>query len=253
MEYTKTELMVVAASRELKDNEVVFVGIGLPNLAANLAKRTHAPNLVMIYESGVIGANPTRVPISIGDPALVSGSQSICSVFDVFAFYLQSGKIDVGFLEGAQLDKYGNINTTVIGEYGKPKVRLPGSGGGCDIASLAKRILMVMPHEARRFPEKVDFITSPGFLGGKWERRRLGLKGGGPFKVITDLAILGFDEETGEMILESIHPGVTVEDVKRNTGWSLKVSGNLKVTEKPSEKDLLILRQLDPKGVYLRR
>ncbi|MEM1546221.1 MAG: CoA-transferase [Candidatus Methanomethylicia archaeon] len=253
MEYTKAELMVVAASRELRDYDVVFVGIGLPNLAANLAKRTHAPHLVMIYESGVIGANPTRVPISIGDPCLVSGSQSVCSIFDVFAFYLQSGKIDVGFLEGAQVDKYGNINTTVIGEYVKPKVRLPGSGGGCDIASLAKRILIIMPHEARRFPEKVDFITSPGFLRGKWERKQLGLKGGGPVKVITDLAILGFDEGTGEMILESIHPGVTVEDVKKNTGWDLKISRDLKTTENPSEKDLLILRRLDPKGVYLRK
>jgi len=251
MKYTKSELMTIVAARELKDGEVVFVGIGLPNLAANLAKRLHAPNLIMIYEAGVIGANPTRLPLSIGDPCLVSGSLSVCSMFEVFSIYLQAGRIDVGFLGGAQIDRYGNINSTVIGNYEKPEVRLPGSGGGCDIASLAKRVLIITPHEIKRFPERVDFITSPGFLGGKRERQQLGLEGGGPFKVITDLAILGFDEETGEMVLESIHPGVKLEDVKKNTGWNLKVSKDLKITEEPSEKEILTLRQLDPKRIYL--
>jgi glutaconate CoA-transferase subunit B len=253
MEYTKSELMVINAARELKDGEIVFVGIGLPNLAANLAKRLHAPKLRMIYESGVIGANPTRMPLSIADPCLVTGAQSVCSMFDVFTLYLQAGKIDVGFLEGAQIDKFGNINSTVIGDYRAPKVRLPGSGGACDIASLAKRILIITRHEKRRFPERVDFITSPGFLSGRWEREKLGLEGGGPDKVITDLGIMEFDKETGEMILTHIHPGVTVEEVKQNTGWDIKVSKDLKVTREPSERELKLLRELDPKRIYLGR
>ena len=243
--------MTVTAAKELRDHEIVFVGIGLPNLASNLAKRTHAPNLIMIYEAGVIGANPTRMPLSIGDPCLVSGSQSVCSMFEVFGLYLQAGRIDVGFLEGAQIDKYGNINSTVIGDYRAPKVRLPGSGGACEIASLAKRILIITRHESRRFPEKVDFVTSPGFLRGRQEREQLGLEGGGPDAVITDLGVLRFDKETGEMMLDSIHPGVKLEDVKRNTGWDLKISKELKITNEPLEEEISILRQLDPRGTYL--
>lgn len=251
MNHTPSELMTVAAARELRDHEIVFVGIGLPNLASNLAKRTHAPNLIMIYEAGVIGANPTRMPLSIGDPCLVSGSQSVCSMFEVFGLYLQAGRIDVGFLEGAQIDKYGNINSTVIGDYRAPKVRLPGSGGACEIASLAKRILIITRHESRRFPEKVDFVTSPGFLRGRQEREQLGLEGGGPDAVITDLGVLRFDKETGEMMLDSIHPGVKLEDVKRNTGWDLKISKELKITNEPLEEEISILRQLDPRRTYL--
>lgn len=253
MEYTRLELMTIAAARELRDGEVVFVGVGLPNLAANLAKKLHAPNMVMVYESGVVGAKPTRLPLSIADPCLVTGSQTVCSMLEVFGFYLQAGRIDVGFLSGAQIDKFGNINTTVIGSYENPKVRLPGSGGACDISLLAKRILIITPHEIRRFPERVDFITSPGFLSGKEEWKKLRVEGGGPAKVITDLAVLGFDEETGEMVLESIHPGVTLEDVKKNTGWDLKISKDLRVTEEPTERELLTLRQLDPQGIYLKR
>jgi len=251
MEYTSSELMTVTAAKELRDHEIVFVGVGLPNLAANLAKRTSTPHLIMIYEAGVIGANPTRLPLSIGDPCLVSGAQSVCSMFEVFSLYLQAGRIDVGFLEGAQIDKFGNINSTIIGDYGTPKVRLPGSGGACEIASLAKRILIITRHERRSFPEKVDFVTSPGFLGGRWERERLKLEGGGPDTVITDLGVLRFDKETGEMILESIHSGVKLEDVKKNTGWDLKISKDLKITKEPSEEELFILRQLDLNRIYL--
>ena len=251
MKYSRSELMTITAAKELRDGEVVFVGVGLPNLAVNLARRTAAPNLVMIYEAGVIGANPTRLPLSIGDPCLVSGAKSICSMFEVFSLYLQAGRIDVGFLEGAQIDKFGNINSTVIGDYEMPKVRLPGSGGACEIASLAKRILMVTTHEKRKFPEKVDFLTSPGFLGGRKERERLGFGGGGPDTVITDMGIMKFDRETGEMLLTSIHVGVKLEDVRNNTGWNLGVSDDLKISEEPSEKELLILRQLDPKRIYL--
>jgi glutaconate CoA-transferase subunit B len=243
--------MTVMAARELRDGETVFVGIGLPNLAANLAKRTNAPNLVMIYEAGVIGANPSRLPLSIGDPCLVSGAKSVCSMFEVFGLYLQGGRIDVGFLEGAQIDKFGNINSTVIGDYKTPKVRLPGSGGACEIASLAKRILIVTTHEKRKFPEKVDFLTSPGFLTGKKEREQLKLEGGGPEAVITDLGVMKFDKDTREMELISVHPGVKVDEIKQNTGWNLKVSDDLKITEEPSEKELAILRQLDPRRIYL--
>jgi glutaconate CoA-transferase subunit B len=251
MQCSRSELMTITAAKELRDGEIVFVGIGLPNLAVNLAKRTVAPNLVMIYEAGVIDANPTRLPLSIGDPCLVSGAKSVCSMFEVFSLYLQAGRINVGFLEGAQIDKFGNINSTVIGDYKTPKVRLPGSGGACDIACLAKRILMVTTHERRKFPEKVDFLTSPGFLTGRKERERLGLDGGGPDAVITDLGIMRFDRETGEMVLTSVHPGVAVEDARNNTGWNLRVTDDLKITEEPSEKELLILRQLDPKRIYL--
>jgi glutaconate CoA-transferase subunit B len=243
--------MAITAARELRDGEIVFVGIGLPNLAANLAKRTHAPNLIMIYEAGVIGANPTRLPLSIGDPCLVSGAKSVCSMFEVFGLYLQAGRIDVGFLEGAQIDKYGNINSTVIGDYSTPKVRLPGSGGACEISSLAKRILMITTHEKRKFPERVDFVTSPGFLGGRRERGQLKLEGGGPEAVITDLGIMKFDKETGEMVLTSVHQGVKVEEIKQNTGWDLKVSKDLETTKEPSENELLVLRQLDPTRIYL--
>lgn len=251
LEYTRSELMTITAAKELRDGEVVFVGIGLPNLAVNLAKRTRAPNLIMVYEAGVIGANPSRLPLSIGDPCLVSGARSVCSMFEVFGFYLQAGRIDVGFLEGAQIDRYGNINSTVIGNYQTPKVRLPGSGGACEISSLAKRILIITTHEKRKFPERVDFVTSPGFLGGRKERERLGLEGGGPEAVITDLGVMKFDGETGEMILTSVHRGVKVEEIQQNTGWDLKISKDLKTTGEPSEEDLLILRQLDPQRIYL--
>jgi glutaconate CoA-transferase subunit B len=251
MEYSRSELMVISAARELRDGEVVFVGIGLPNLAANLAKRICAPNLIMIYEAGVVGANPSHLPLSIGDPCLVSGSKSVCSMFDIFSLYLQAGRIDVGFLEGAQIDRFGNINSTVIGDYSKPKVRLPGSGGACEIASLAKRILMIITHEKRKFPDKVDFITSPGFLGGKKEREELRLEGRGPDTVITNLGILKFDEDTGEMMLASVHSGVDAKEVSENTGWDLKISRDLTTTKEPTEAELITLRQLDPTKIYL--
>ncbi len=250
MEYSTTEMMVVTASRRLRDGERVLVGIGMPNLAANLAKRTHAPNLVLIYESGVIGSEPVRLPLSIGDPCLVTRAQSVCTMFEGLAFYLQGGLIDVGFLGGAQIDRFGNINSTVIGEYGRPKVRLPGSGGACDIASLALRIIVVTPHEKRRFPEKVDFITSPGFLGGRQHRKDLGLLGQGPDAIITDLGVLEFDE-IGEMFLASLHPGMSIDAVKERTGWDIKISSELRTTAPPTEEELRVLRELDPDGIYL--
>jgi len=231
---------------------VVFVGIGQPNLACNLARRTHAPNLNMIYEAGVIGAQPSRLPLSIGDPCLVSGAASICSMYEIFAFYLQNGKIDVGFLGGAQIDRFGNINATVIGPYHKPKVRLPGSGGAAEIAAWANRIYCLTPHQVRRFPEKCDFVTSAGFLSGRKEREAKGLRGGGPHEVVTDLGILTPDE-SGELTLTALHPGTTVEQAIKNTGWPLKVASDLKTTEPPTDEELRLLREeLDPTGMYLK-
>ena len=250
-DYKSSELRIIVAAREIRDRESVLVGVGEPNLAANLAKKLQAPNLNMVYESGAVGSNPYRMPLSIGDPCLVTGAKSICSMYEQFAYYLQGGKIDVGFLGGAQIDKYGNINSTVIGAYANPKVRLPGSGGACDIASNVKKIIIITPHEKRRFVEKVDFRTSPGFMDGKANWRKLKLQGGGPYAVITDLCTMKFDEETGEMMLVSLHPGVTVEKVQENTPWKLKVASNLEQTPVPSEKEISTLRALDPTNIYL--
>jgi len=244
--------MTINAARLLRDGDVVFVGVGLPNLACNLARRTHAPGLVMIYEAGVIGAQPARLPLSIGDPTLVSGALAVCSMYDIFAFYLQRGNVDVGFLGGAQIDRYCNINATVIGDYQNPKVRLPGSGGSMEIAAWANRCYIITPHQKRRFPETVDFRTSAGFLGGKGERESAGLRGAGPLAVVTHLGILEPDEN-GELELTALHPGATVEQAKENTGWSLRVSGRLKRTDPPGDEELRILREdLDPQGIYLK-
>jgi glutaconate CoA-transferase subunit B len=252
MAYSKSELMTVNAARLLRDNDVVFVGVGLPNLACNLAQRTHAPNLVMIYEAGVIGARPSRLPLSIGDPSLVSGSTAVCSMYDIFSFYLQRGNVDVGFLGGAQIDKYGNINATVIGNYSNPQTRLPGSGGSMEIAGWANRCYIITPHQKRRFPEKVDFITSAGFLSGRTEREKTGVRGKGTQGVVTQLGILEPDE-SGELILSMLHPGATIEQVRENTGWNLKVSENLQVTNPPTDDELRILREeLDPDGIHIK-
>jgi glutaconate CoA-transferase subunit B len=247
-----SELMVIVAARELKDRESVLVGVGIPNLAANLAKKLQAPNLLMVYESGAVGSNPSRMPLSIGDPCLVSGAKSVCSMYEQFAYYLQGGRIDVGFLGGAQIDKYGNINSTVIGSYKAPKVRLPGSGGACDIASNVKKIIVITPHEKRRFVERVDFLTSPGFIDGKEGWRKLRFQGGGPYAVITNLCTFKFDEETGEMMVAALHEGVTLEQVQENTPWTVKVADKLETTLPPTEREVAALRSLDPDRIYLR-
>ncbi len=250
--YSSAELMTVHAARLLKDGDVVFVGVGLPNLACNLARRTHAPDLVMIYEAGVIGAQPARLPLSIGDPTLVSGATSVCSMYDIFAYYLQRGNVQVGFLGGAQIDRFANINATVIGSYEHPKVRLPGSGGSMEIAAWADRCYIMTPHQKRRLPEKVDFRTSAGFLDNRKARDAAGLRGAGPIAVVTDLGILEPDE-TGELILTALHPGVTFEKVSENTGWEIKPATTLRHTEPPTIEELHILRHdLDPTGIYLK-
>jgi glutaconate CoA-transferase subunit B len=244
--------MIVNAARLLRDGDVVFVGVGQPNLACNLAKRTHAPNLVMIYEAGVIGAEPARLPLSIGDPTLVSGALSVVGMYEIFSLYLQRGNVDVGFLGGAQIDRFGNINATVIGDYAHPKVRLPGSGGAQEIAAWANRCYVMTPHQKRRFPEKVDFLTSAGYLDGHGGREQAGLRGKGPLAVVTDLGILEPDP-TGELVLTALHPGKTAEAARENTGWDLKVAGRLRTTEFVSERELRILREeLDPNGIYLK-
>ena len=251
-QYTASELMCINAARLLRDGDVVFVGVGLPNLACNLARRTHAPNLQLIYEAGVIGARPARLPLSIGDPTLVSGAVSVCGMFDIFSQYLQRGNIDVGFLGGAQIDRFGNINATVIGDYAHPKVRLPGSGGSQEIAGWANRCYIITPHQKRRFPEKVDFITSAGFLNGRKERQLTGARGGGPLVVVTNLGLLEPDEN-GEMILTALHPGCTVDQVLANTGWAIRVAPDLRSTEPLLESELRLLREeLDPDGIYLK-
>ena len=251
LSYNPQELMVVNAARLLQDHDVVFVGVGIPNLACNLAMRTHAPNLQMIYEAGVIGAQPARLPLSIGDPSLVSGATAVCSMYDIFTLYLQRGNVDVGFLGGAQIDQFGNINATVIGDYNHPKVRLPGSGGAMEIAAWANRCYIITPHQKRRFPARVDFQTSTGFLTGGDARAKTGVRGGGPQAVVTNLGILEPDEN-GEMVLAAMHPGVTYEQVSENTGWPLKKTADCRTTQPPNAEELLILREkLDPQRIYI--
>ena len=250
--YTASELLTINAARLLRDEDVVFVGVGLPNLACNLARRTHAPNLLMIYEAGVIGAQPNRLPLSIGDPTLVSGALSVCSMYEIFAYYLQRGYVDVGFMGGAQIDRFCNINATVIGDYLTPKVRLPGSGGSKEISAWANRCYILTFHQKRRFPEKVDFRTSAGFLDSRHERDAAGLRGGGPQAVVTNLGVMEPNYK-GELVLTAVHPGVTASEVKENTGWDLKISSNLRTTDPPESGELRILRNdLDPEGIYLK-
>jgi len=252
LEYTSSEILTINAARLLRDGDVVFVGVGLPNLACNLARRTHAPNLLMIYEAGVIGAQPARLPLSIGDPTLVSGASAVCSMYDVFALYLQRGNVDVGFMGGAQIDRFGNINATVIGDYDHPKVRLPGSGGSKEIAAWANRVYVLTPHNKRRLPARVDFQTSAGYLNGREDREALHLRGGGPQVVVTDLGLLE-PNETGELVLTALHPGATVEQARENTGWDLAVMKDLRATPAPTDSELRILREeLDPGGIYLK-
>jgi glutaconate CoA-transferase subunit B len=247
--YSQNEMMIAASARTLGGERMCFVGVGLPNIVCNLAQRTVAPELQLVYEAGVFGARPARLPLSIGDPTLVSGSTAVTSMFELFAFYLQAGLIDAAFLGGAQIDRFGNLNTTVIGEYGTPKVRLPGSGGACEIAIHARRILVIMRQAQRSFVERLDFRTSPGHSGDPERDRARGWSGSGPTSVVTDLGTYGFDQVTGEMTLLTMHPGVTMDDVRSNTGWNPRVSPDLGETPPPTEEELLIIREeLDPQG-----
>lgn len=249
----RSELMALAAAREIKDGDVVFVGIGLPNLAVNLARRTHAGGVQLVYEAGVYGAQPIRLPISIGDPCLVTGALQVMPMAETFLYFLQGGRIDVGFLGAAQIDRFGNLNTTVIGDdYHRPKVRLPGAGGATEISWLAKKTVILLPQKRSKFPEHLDFRTSLGFHDGGRSRESLEAPGGGPERVITNLGVYGFDPETREMVLEKIHPGVTLDEVRAEVGWPLRVRKPLGETELPDADTLRLLREeLDPKGIYL--
>jgi glutaconate CoA-transferase subunit B len=247
--YTTTEMMIVASARQLAGERVCFVGVGPPNIACNLARRTVAPDLELVYESGVFGAVPQRLPLSIGDPSLVTGATLVCSQFELFAYYLQHGLIDAAFLAGSQIDRFGNLNTTVIGDYARPKVRLPGSGGACEIAINARKVFVMMQQSRRSFVERIDFTTSPGHLTGVRPTEWLGA---GPTVVVTGLGLYGFDEG-GEMQLTCVHPGVTLEEVRENTGWDVKIADELVETPAPSDEELRLIRQeLDPDGAYTR-
>jgi len=254
MTFSSSEMMIVAAARELAGQRVCFVGVGLPNIAVNLARRTVAPEMELVYEAGVFGARPARLPLSIGDPTIVTGSTAVTSMFELFAFYLQGGLIDVGFLGAAQIDRFGNINTTVIGDYAAPTTRLPGSGGACEIAINARQVFVIMRQSARSFVERIDFRTSPGNVGGAANAARIrneqGWLGRGPSVVVTDLGIWHFDD-TGEMRLDSLHPGATLERVRETIGWEPRIATDLAATPAPTDEELRLIRvELDPEGSY---
>jgi glutaconate CoA-transferase subunit B len=245
VDWTSDEMMTIAAARTLRDGMACFVGIGLPSTAANLARRTHAPGLVLIYESGTIGAKPGHLPLSIGDGVLAETADSVVSVPEVFNYWLQPGRVDVGFLGAAQLDRFANINTTLVGDdYAHPRVRLPGAGGAPEIAASCREVVVVVRQSTRAFVAKVDFVTSVGHGSGPGDRARLGLKGAGPRKVITDLGVLEPDPDTCELVLTQLHPGATVEQAKAATGWPLRVREPLPTTESPAEDELRVLREL---------
>jgi glutaconate CoA-transferase, subunit B len=252
--FTKSEMMIVAAARELAGQRVCFVGVGLPNIAVNLAKRTVAPDMELVYEAGVFGARPARLPLSIGDPTIVTGATAVTSMFELFTFYLQGGLIDVGFLGAAQIDRFGNINTTVIGDYDEPTTRLPGSGGACETAINARQVFVIMRQSRRSFVESIDFRTSPGNLGGAENaariRREQGWLGRGPSVVVTDLGIYHFDDD-GEMRLDSLHPAATLSEAQATIGWELRVAPTLETTPPPTADELHLIREeLDPGGAY---
>jgi glutaconate CoA-transferase, subunit B len=243
--WTADEMMSIAASRALADGTSCFVGIGLPSTAANLARRTHAPSLVLVYEAGAIGAKPDRLPLSIGDGILAETADAVVSVPEVFNYWVQPGRIDVGFLGAAQIDRFANINTTVIGgDYAQPKVRLPGAGGAPEIAAGCGEVIVIVRQSPRSFVERVDFVTSVGHGRGPGERERLGLRGRGPVRVITDLGVLEPDPDSCELVLTAVHPGVTVEQAREATGWELAVADPPQATPEPTDDELHALREL---------
>jgi glutaconate CoA-transferase, subunit B len=251
-DYTLQELLVAAAAREIKDREVVFVGVGIPCLGAVVAKLTHAPNIVMAMESGGIGPTPHRLVLGIGDNACGEDAIYVTSLWRLFSDQ-QRGYFDLGMLGGAQVDKYGNLNSNAIfgkGDYYHPQTKLPGSGGASDIAISAKRTLLMMNQQKRRFLEKVDFITSPGYLDGPGCREEYGYPGSGPAVIITNMATFRFDEETKEAYLDSVHPGISLEDVQKEVSWDLKVSPDLKTTPPPTQQEVDIIRILDSQKIY---
>lgn len=252
MEWTMKELMVTAVAREIRDGDIVFVGMRLPLLAFALAKRTHAPTAVGFFENGVIRETPSpELLYTMGDTPNLYQATSCGDMLSVMG-PLQQGRVALGIIGGAEVDRYGNINTTEVVDEKGGKTRLPGSGGACDIASLAQRLVIIMAHERRRFPARVSYITSPGYGEGHNWRQMVGLPWGGPGAVITDLAVLRFDRVTGEAMLASVHPGIPVERVQDHTGWTLRLAENLHTTPPPTRDELRILREIDPAGFWLR-
>ena len=243
-DYSADEMMAVAAARRLEEGTVCFVGIGLPSLAANLARATHAPGCVLVYESGTIGAKPTRLPLSIGDGELGETADSVVSIPEIFAYWLQGGRIDVGFLGAAQIDRFGNLNTTVIGGYGRPKTRLPGAGGAPEIALHAKQIFVVLKQSPRSFVAKLDFCTSAGFFNGHGERARRAIAGAGPQVVITDLGVLKPADDSQELTLVARYENVSVDKIRQATGWPLAVADIIDVVAPPTADELRVLRDL---------
>lgn len=250
IDYTMQELMVVAGSREIRDDDVVFVGMRLPLLAFQLAKDTHAPHAIGIFENGILRDEPASDALyTMGDTPNIEGAIWTTSMMDIMAL-LQSGRVSLGFIGGAEVDRFGNLNTTYIGGRENVMVRLPGSGGGSDIASLSQRLVIIMNHEKRRFVRRVGYITSPGFGDGRNWRQRVGLRGGGPCAVITNRGILRFDSDTKEMVLDSVHPGVSVEEILEHTGWQLRLASKMKKTEPPTKREIRIIRKYDPRGFW---
>jgi glutaconate CoA-transferase subunit B len=240
--YSADEMMTVAAARELRGTRVCFVGIGLPSLAANLARQLHQPDLVLIYESGTIGAKPSRPPLSVGDGELAETADLVVSMPEIFAYWLQGGRIEVGFLGGAQIDRFGNLNTTVIGPYERPQIRLPGAGGAPEIAWCAQRVVVIMRHRRRAFVERLEFLTTPGLCPGDPERG--GAPGKGPTAVITDLGVLRPDPATQELVLAELHPGVDLDRVRAETGWRLREATSVGRTTPPTPEEIDVLRRL---------
>ena len=248
--YTQAELMVAAAAREIADQEVIFVGMRLPLLGFLLAKSTHAPNAVGIYELGLVRDSVAPEPIlTMGDLPNFYRAQWLCDMADMMSL-LQKGEVQASFIGGAQVDRFGNLNTTYSKNGSSGTTRLPGSGGACDLASLAGRHIIIMKHEKRRFVPRVDYITSPGYGDGPDWRQRVGLPRGGPSTVITTLGILGFDDQSKEMILQAVHPGVSVQTVLENTGWPLRVASEVDTTPEPTDTELAMLRRFDPHGYW---
>jgi glutaconate CoA-transferase subunit B len=243
--WTPAEMMTVAAARALPDGATCLVGIGLPSTAANVARRLHAPRLVLVYESGTIGSRPPSLPLSIGDGILAETADTVVGVVEMFNYWLQPGRIDIGFLGAAQLDRFANINTTVVGRYEQPDVRLPGAGGAPEIASSCREVIIVLRHGPDKLVETVDFVTSVGYGAGPGDRARLGLRGGGPSRVITDLGLLAPDPATCELVLTHVHPGVTVEQVRAATGWDLRLAEGLETTPPPTAEELEAVRAVE--------
>ncbi len=251
VEYSKIEFLAACASTHVRDGENVFGGTGLPLLAALLAKETHARNINLITEAGFIDARPREVPLSVADTRYYLGCSASIGLIETLGFILQAGHVDVGFLGAAQIDEYGNLNTTYIGSYEAPKVRLPGSGGGNDIASSAKRLIIIMTHDKRKFVKQLDHVTSPGHLEGPGSREKWSMVGGGPEVVITDMCQMDFDPKTLKMRLMSVHPGYTVQDVLDNVMFDLIVPDDVPTTEEPTQEQIDVMHRLDPHGVYL--